>query len=141
QQLAGVLYDSLHRKILALPDGVEVYPAHGAGSMCGRKISSDRSSTIGRERASNYALRDMPREQFVEMMTHDLPPRPEYFQRDADVNRRGAPALDSLPPLAALPAEEVLRRQQAGVTILDTPAATPYASGHVPGPVLLRLAR
>jgi rhodanese-related sulfurtransferase len=139
QQLAGMLYDSLHRKILALPDSVQVYPAHGAGSMCGRNISADRSSTIGRERASNYALRAMPRERFVEMMTHDLPPRPEYFQRDADVNRHGAPALDSLPPLAALPAEEVLRRRQAGATLLDTRAATPYASGHVPGSVQIGL--
>jgi hydroxyacylglutathione hydrolase len=139
QQLAGLLYDSLHRKILSLPDGVQVYPAHGAGSMCGRNISADRSSTIGRERASNYALRDMPRDEFIQMMTQDLPPRPEYFLRDADVNRRGAPSLDSLPPLAALPAEEVLRRQQAGVTVLDTRAATPYASGHVPGSVQIGL--
>jgi hydroxyacylglutathione hydrolase len=139
QQLAGLLYDSLHRKILALPDSVQVYPAHGAGSMCGRNISTDRSSTIGRERTSNYALRAMPRDEFVQMMTQDLPPRPEYFQRDADVNRHGAPALDSLPPLAALPAEEVLRRQQSGVTVLDTRAATPYASGHVPGSVQIAL--
>jgi glyoxylase-like metal-dependent hydrolase (beta-lactamase superfamily II) len=135
QQLAGLLYDSLHRKILKLPDNVQVYPAHGAGSMCGRNISADRSSTIGRERGSNYALRPMPREEFVAMMTQDLPPRPEYFARDADVNRHGAPALDSLPPIEALPAAEVLRRQQAGVTVLDTRAATPYASGHVPGSV------
>ena len=139
QQLAGLLYDSLHRKLLALPDGVQVYPAHGAGSMCGRNISADRSSTIGRERASNYALRPMPRDQFVEMMTQDLPARPEYFLRDADVNRHGAPSLDSLPPLAALPAAEVLRRQQAGVTVLDSRPATPYASGHVPGSVQIGL--
>src|SRR3954454_25306985 len=102
QELAGLLYDSLHRKLLTLPDPVLVYPAHGAGSMCGRNISTDRSSTIGRERAANYALQPMPRERFVEMMTQDLPPRPEYFQRDVDVNRHGAAALESLPPLARL---------------------------------------
>jgi glyoxylase-like metal-dependent hydrolase (beta-lactamase superfamily II)/rhodanese-related sulfurtransferase len=139
QQLAGLLYDSLHSKILKLPDSVQVYPAHGAGSMCGRNISADRSSTIGRERGSNYALRPMPREEFVAMMTQDLPPRPEYFTRDADVNRHGAPALDSLPPIEPLPAAAVLRRQQAGVTVLDTRAATPYASGHVPGSVEIGL--
>ena len=135
QELAGLLYDSLHRKILGLPDSVEVYPAHGAGSMCGRRIGSERASTIGRERATNYALQPMTRERFIEMMTADLPVRPEYFRRDVDANRRGAPALDSLPPLARLAPAGVLRRQQEGVTLLDTRAATEYAAGHVPGSV------
>ncbi|MBZ5624528.1 MAG: MBL fold metallo-hydrolase [Acidobacteriia bacterium] len=132
QELAGLLYDSLHRKLLVLPDDVRVYPAHGAGSLCGRNISADRSSTIGRERISNYALQPMAREQFVQMMTQDLPARPDYFQRDVDANRRGAPSLDSLPPVAALAPAEVLRRQQDGVTVLDTRAATYYCPGHVP---------
>ena len=97
-ELAGLLYDSLHRKLLALPDDVLVYPAHGAGSLCGRNISADRNSTIGRERIANYALQPMDRGKFVEMMTQDLPARPEYFQRDVDVNRHGAAPVDSLPP-------------------------------------------
>lgn len=139
QELAGLLYDSLHRKLLTLPDAVQVYPAHGAGSMCGRNISSDRSSTIGRERSSNYALRPMSRDEFVEMMTHDLPARPEYFARDVDVNRHGAPALEALPPLAALSPEEVLSRQQAGAVVLDTRPAAPYVSGHVPGSIQIGL--
>jgi hydroxyacylglutathione hydrolase len=139
QELAGELYDSLHGKLLALPDSVAVYPAHGAGSMCGRNISADRSSTIGRERAANYALQPMPRERFIEMMTHDLPPRPEYFARDVDANRHGAAPLEVLPPLAALTPEEALRRQQEGVTILDTRAAIEYASVHVPGSVQIGL--
>jgi hydroxyacylglutathione hydrolase len=138
-ELAGLLYDSLHGKLLALPDDVLVYPAHGAGSRCGRNMSTDRSSTIGRERISNYALQPMDREKFIEMMTHDLPPRPEYFQRDADLNRHGAPALDSLPPLAALPASEVRDRQRQGVTVLDTRAATAYSAGHVPGSLQIGL--
>ena len=131
-QLAGLLYDSLHRKVLALPDDVLVYPAHGAGSLCGRNIGADRSSTIGRERRTNYALQPMNREQFVEMMTRDLPTRPEYFQRDVDVNRHGAPTLESLPPLAALSPQEVCERQRQGVTILDTRPAPAYSAGHVP---------
>jgi len=139
QQLAGLLYDSLRQKLLGLPDGVLVYPAHGAGSMCGRNISADRNSTIGRERLTNYALQPMNREQFVEVMTQDLPARPEYFQRDVDVNRHGAPALDSLPPISSLSPAEVLRRQQEGTTILDTRPATAYCSAHVPGSIQIGL--
>ena len=138
-ELARLLYDSLREKLLALPDEVLVYPAHGAGSSCGRNISADRSSTIGRERRTNYALQPMDREKFVELMTHDLPPRPEYFQHDVDVNRHGAPALASLPPLAVLPAREVCARQQQGVTVLDTRPASTYYAGHVPGSIHIGL--
>jgi len=133
QELAGLLYDSLHHKLLSLPDDVRVYPAHGAGSMCGRNISADRNSTIGRERLTNYALQAKDRDQFVRMVTQDLPPRPEYFQRDVDANRRGAPALENLPPVPPLDAHEVLRRQQEGATVLDTRAAMYFCAGHVPG--------
>jgi glyoxylase-like metal-dependent hydrolase (beta-lactamase superfamily II)/rhodanese-related sulfurtransferase len=139
QQLARLLYHSLHRKLLSLPDDVAVYPAHGAGSMCGRNISADRSSTIGRERASNYALQPMTAEQFVELTTQDLPSRPEYFRRDVDVNRHGAAALDTLPPMAALAPAEVATRQRAGVTVLDTRTPMLFCSGHVPGSVNIGL--
>lgn len=135
QQLAASLYDSLHLKLMGLPDSVLVYPAHGAGSMCGRNISADRSSTIGRERDTNYALRPMTREAFVDLMTHDLPARPEYFQRDVAANRAGAPSLDSLPPLEALSPEAVQTRQTEGVTVVDTRAAMEYALGHIPGSI------
>jgi glyoxylase-like metal-dependent hydrolase (beta-lactamase superfamily II)/rhodanese-related sulfurtransferase len=139
QELAGLLYDSLRGKLMPLPDSVKVYPAHGAGSMCGRNISADRSSTIGRERATNYALQPMSREKFVEVMTQDLPARPEYFQRDVDANRRGAAPLEALPPLASLRPAAVLQRQREGATVLDTRAAAPYTSGHVPGSVQIGL--
>src|ERR1043165_7717891 len=85
-ELAGMLFDSLHQKLLALPDEVKVYPAHGAGSMCGRNISSETSSTIGEQRRFNYALQPMPEEAFVKMMTTDLPEAPAYFSRDAQIN-------------------------------------------------------
>ncbi len=139
QELAGKLYDSLHGKLLALPDGVKVYPAHGAGSMCGRNISADRNSTLGRERAVNYALQPMSRERFVEIMTHDLPARPEYFQRDVAANRRGAPPLDQLPPVPRLLPAEVLRRQQEGAVVLDVRPSTEYCSGAVPGSLQIGL--
>jgi glyoxylase-like metal-dependent hydrolase (beta-lactamase superfamily II)/rhodanese-related sulfurtransferase len=139
QQLAGKLYDSLHGKLLGLPDTVKVYPAHGAGSMCGRNISADRNSTIGRERATNYALQPMSRERFIEIMTHDLPARPEYFQRDVAANRQGAPALDSLQPVPRLSPAEVLRRQQEGATVLDVRPAAEFCSGAVPGSLQIGL--
>jgi hydroxyacylglutathione hydrolase len=139
RELAGLLYDSLHGKLLTLPDNVAVYPAHGAGSMCGRNISADRSSTIGRERLSNYALHPMPRDQFIEMMTHDLPARPEYFSRDVDVNRHGAVALGSLPPLAPLDPADVVRRRQAGAAVLDTRGSMEFCAGHIPGSIQIGL--
>jgi hydroxyacylglutathione hydrolase len=138
-ELARLLYDSLRRKLLALPDETLVYPAHGAGSMCGRNIGADRSSTIGRERLSNHALQPMPVEQFVEMMTQDLPPRPEYFHSDVEVNRRGAPALDSFAPLSALAPAEVERHRQEGALLLDTRAPAYYCSGHVAGSLQIGL--
>ena len=139
QQLAGLLYDSLHNKLMRLPDTVEVYPAHGAGSLCGRNISPERQSTIGKERALNYALRPMSRDEFIHMLTADLPPRPEYFLRDAEINRDGAEALKELPPMAALAPEEVAKRQAAGVVVLDTRPAAQFGAGHVPGAINIAL--
>jgi hydroxyacylglutathione hydrolase len=106
EELASMLYDSLHAKLLKLPDNVEIYPAHGAGSLCGRNISPERQSTIGKERAFNYALRPMSREDFIRLMVTDLPERPEYFYRDKEINRAGAPAVADLPKLPALSAQD-----------------------------------
>jgi len=125
--------------LLTLPDDVLVYPAHGAGSMCGRNIGTERSSTIGRERRTNYALQPMPEEQFVKTMTEDLPARPEYFVQDVAMNRRGAVALESLPALRLLPAADVRERQKQGATLLDTRAATAYLPGHIQGSIHIGL--
>ena len=133
QELAGMLYDSLHDKLLALPDSVEVYPAHGAGSLCGRNISSETSSTIGQQRQFNYALRPMPKEEFVRMMTTDLPEAPAYFARDVAINRDGATELTDLPEPAALAARDVEALQKKGAIVLDTRPAAQYGTGHVPG--------
>ena len=133
QELAGMLYDSLHGKLLALPDSVEVYPAHGAGSLCGRNISSETSSTIGQQRQFNYALRPMPKEEFVRMMTTDLPEAPAYFSRDVAINRDGASELAELPDPAALTARDVEALQKRGAIVLDTRPAAQYGAGHVPG--------
>lgn len=133
QTMAGMLYDSLHGKILKLDDRVEVYPAHGAGSMCGRNISKETSSTVGEQRRFNYALAPMPREEFVRMMTADLPEAPAYFSRAAEINRAGADALGEIARPAALAPEEVKRLADEGHVVLDVRAAEEFGAGHVPG--------
>ncbi|MGD1092075.1 MAG: rhodanese-like domain-containing protein [Bryobacteraceae bacterium] len=139
QQLAGMLYDSLHEKLLTLGDDVEVYPAHGAGSLCGKQMRPERQSTIGKERVLNYALRARSKEEFVRLVTAELPERPEYFAQDAELNRSGAPALTELPELAQLSAEEFLARANAGATILDTRPAAQFGAGHIPGAINIAL--
>lgn len=133
QAMAAMMYDSLHQKLLKLDDEVEVYPAHGAGSMCGRSLSTETSSTIGAQRRFNYALQSMSRDQFVAMMTTDLPEAPVYFPRDAEINRGGAKPLETLKrPSPYLP-EEVRECAAAGHVILDVRSAAEFGVGHVPG--------
>jgi rhodanese-related sulfurtransferase len=133
-----MLYDSLHDKLLKLPDDVRVFPAHGAGSLCGRSISSERSSTIGHERRFNYALQPMPRKDFIQLMTTDLPEAPEYFSRDALINMEGAPALEQLPPLQALSPAAIDAFRREGV-ILDVRDSAQYANGHIAGSLHIAL--
>jgi glyoxylase-like metal-dependent hydrolase (beta-lactamase superfamily II)/rhodanese-related sulfurtransferase len=132
-ELAGMLYDSLHNKLLALPDSVKVFPAHGAGSMCGRNISSQTSSTIGEQRRFNYALQPMAREDFVRMMTTDLPEAPSYFSRDAQINLEGPGLLDQLPAPIALSPEAAQKVQRGGHLVLDTRPSSQYGTGHIRG--------
>ena len=139
QQLAAILYQSIHEKLLTLPDDTEIFPAHGAGSLCGRQMSSESSSTIGKQRQSNYALLARTSEEFVHLLTDNLPARPEYFAQDADLNRQGASRLSELPPLPALTASEVLRLQKEGAVVLDTRPAMQFAVAHVPGSVHIAL--
>ena len=136
-QMAALLYDSLHGKVLALDDSVEVWPAHGAGSACGRNISRERSSTIGQQRRMNYALQPMSREAFVSMMTADLPPAPRYFPFDAEINRRGAPALATTArPLTPGEIECALER---GAVVLDVRESTAFGAQHIPGSINIGL--
>jgi len=140
RELAGMLYDSLHNKLLKLPDDVAVYPAHGAGSLCGRQMSAERSSTIGKEKISNYALRPSSRDEFVQLLTSELPERPGYFALDVEINRAGAPPVEKLPPIAALSPSELLDRQNQGAIVLDTRSAQDFARGHIPGSIQIGLA-
>ncbi len=139
EELAGMLYDSLHRKLLTLPDSVKVYPAHGAGSLCGRNISNETSSTIGDQRRFNWALRPMPREEFVRLLTTDLPEAPAYFSRDAALNREGPRPLAELPPVPELSPAEVETALGAGAVLLDTRGSAEYGAGHVPGSIHMGL--
>jgi glyoxylase-like metal-dependent hydrolase (beta-lactamase superfamily II)/rhodanese-related sulfurtransferase len=134
-QLAEMMYDSLRHKLMALPDDVLVYPAHGAGSLCGRSMSNARFSTIGAERLANYALQISSKEEFVRNLTENLPPRPAYFAQDAAINREGAPALTELPPIVALSPAEVKLAQANGAVVLDVRPAEQFAATHIPGAV------
>ncbi|MBZ5616751.1 MAG: MBL fold metallo-hydrolase [Acidobacteriia bacterium] len=139
QQLAGMLYDSLHQKLLALPDSVLVYPAHGAGSLCGRNMRAERSSTIGTERLTNYALQIKGREEFIQQLTTNLPTRPDYFLQDAEINRSGAGAMTDLLPLSALTPAEVKSRLDQHANVLDVRPVDQFAAGHVPGSINIAL--
>ena len=139
QQLAGLLFDSLHQKLIPLGDDVEVWPAHGAGSLCGKQMRPERQSTIGKELALNYALRPRTKEEFVRLLTSDLPERPAYFARDAEINRTGAAALTDLPPLPLLSTEQVLAMRDGGAIVLDTRPSQQFCAGHVPGAVHIAL--
>jgi hydroxyacylglutathione hydrolase len=132
QELAGLMHDSLG-KLMRLPDATRVFPAHGAGSLCGRSISSDSSSTIGRERLLNVALQPASREAFIADITRDVPETPVYFLHSRDLNRAGPPlASDRALPEPLTPAE-VEARVRAGAVLLDTRDTAAYAAGHVPG--------
>jgi glyoxylase-like metal-dependent hydrolase (beta-lactamase superfamily II)/rhodanese-related sulfurtransferase len=139
QQLAAMLHRSLHDKLLTLPNDTEIFPAHGAGSLCGRQMSSESSSTIGKQRQTNYALLARTSEEFVHLLTDNLPARPEYFARDADLNRRGAASVSELPSLPALTAPEVLQLQKEGAVVVDTRPAMQFAVAHVPESVHIAL--
>lgn len=129
EQMAGLLYDSLNEKLLKLSDDMEVYPAHGAGSLCGKNMSKETWSTIGQQRKLNYALQPMTKENFVRMMTENLPEAPAYFPKDVAKNLKGAGNLADLPKPDAMTPQEVKDFQ--GV-ILDVRNADEFGGGHLP---------
>lgn len=139
EQMASLLYDSLHDKLLKLDDAVEVYPAHGAGSLCGKNMSTERSSTIGQQRKFNYALKPMSKEQFVEMMCADLPEAPAYFSAAVEKNKEGAAALKELVKPEALTCDRIQKETKAGVLVLDVRPGMQFGAGHIAGSMNLGL--
>ena len=133
EDLGGLLYDSLHEKLLSLPDETLVYPAHGAGSMCGKNLSTDTVSTIGDQRRLNYALQPMEKEEFVKLVSGGQPDAPQYFLFDAGLNRKKRPSLEkslreSLRPMSI---DDTLRGVNAGAVLLDARDGKEFAAGHV----------
>ena len=141
QQLGSHLFDSLHDKLLPLPDETLVYPAHGAGSLCGKNLSSDTVSTLGEQRRFNYALQPMPKEDFIRLVTVDQPDAPAYFTYDAILNTRERVTLDETLQqiLQPLPLNDVLAMGNAGAQLLDVRDAADYAVGHLAGSINIGL--
>lgn len=134
-QLAASLYDSLHQQLMTLPDATRVYPAHGAGSSCGKNLSTDTWSTIGAQRATNYAVQPMTKETFVDVVTDGQSAPPAYFSYDAARNRELHEILDEEAHPSAMALDEVLRRQRAGAVVLDTRDPNEFAVGHFSGSI------
>ncbi len=141
QDLGAHLYDSLHNKLLPLPDETLVYPAHGAGSLCGKQLSSDTVSSLGDQRRLNYALQPMTKEEFIHLVTADQPDAPPYFTYDAILNTRERATLDKNLEQALHPIDldEVLRMGDAGSQILDVRDPAEYAKSHIAGSVNIGL--
>ena len=141
EDLAGSLYDSVHGKLLALPDETVLYPGHGAGSACGKSLSSALSCTIGEQRATNYALQEMSKEAFVAVVTAGQKPAPAYFGHDAALNKREHALLDETLERALTPLsmEAALGAQAKGAVLLDTRDGADFAAGFLPGAVFVGL--
>jgi len=133
RELADMLYNSLYDKLLRLPPEVKVYPAHGAGSLCGRQISSAPFTTIGQEAATNWALQLKDRASFVEAMVANLPERPAYFRRSVEINLRGAPFFSDRPKVARLQLAEFKAFEREGATILDVRPPALFGQAHAAG--------
>jgi rhodanese-related sulfurtransferase len=133
EELGEQLFDSLRNKLMRLPDETLIYPAHGAGSMCGKNLSNETVSTLGKQRWENYALQPMTKEEFVGLVTADQPEVPSYFGYDAKMNREKHPVLDDVlqKSLTPLSLETVLDYQKNGAQVLDVRNAVDYAGGHL----------
>ncbi|GIV33201.1 MAG: MBL fold metallo-hydrolase [Chitinophagales bacterium] len=141
EDLASLLYDSLRNKIMPLPDHLIVYPAHGAGSACGKSMSKETFDTLGNQKKFNYALRsDMSREEFIHAVLEGLTPPPQYFPKNAVLNRKGYPSFETVEQkgLVAHSVDEFIETaNQHHALILDTRSPDAFASGHIPGSVFI----
>lgn len=135
RELAGMLYDSLHDKLLTLPDETFVYPAHGAGSMCGKNLGKETCTTIGAQRKFNYALQPMSKDEFIDMVTADQPQAPRYFEHNATYNRLEHETLEQVleKELRPLSLEEVIELKEEGACVLDVREPADYAAEHFEG--------
>lgn len=136
EQMGAMLYDSIHEKILPLPDETEVYPAHGAGSLCGKSLSKETWSTLGQQRKLNYALQPMTKEEFIKIVAADQPEVPAYFPKSALKNLQGASVLEDLPKPKKLSTEEIENFDGA---VLDIRTGENFGAAHVPNAINIGL--
>jgi len=141
EELASIMFDSIQNKILPLPDDIIVYPAHGAGSSCGKNISSETHTTIGEQKKSNYALQPQTREEFIKAVTEDLPEMPAYFSINAKINKEGYKNLDEVKSkgLQALSVHDFKSKMELGYIILDTREGEEFTNGFIPGSIFIGL--
>jgi glyoxylase-like metal-dependent hydrolase (beta-lactamase superfamily II) len=130
-ELARQLYHSLRDKLLTLPDTTKVFPAHGAGSACGKNLSTETSSTIGEQRVSNYALAPMSENEFVETVTEGQSVAPLYFLYAATMNQKSRELLDEDTHVTKLTMSEALAHQNSGAVVIDARTDTEFAQGHL----------
>ncbi len=141
QDLAGMMYDSIHKKLFPLADDVIVYPAHGAGSACGKALAKETFSTIGEQKKHNYALEAKTKEEFIQKVTEGIAAPPQYFPINAQINKEGYESLDEVleQGLKALPVAEFKAKATDDTIILDTRNETEFVKGFVPGSVNIGL--
>ncbi len=134
EELAGMMYDSLRNKLMTLPDATIVYPAHGAGSACGKNIGKETFSIIGEQKKSNYALQPMSKEEFIKCVTEGIQPAPAYFFKDAKLNKQGYASIDDVlqKGLTELDVNEFEKLMQQGATVVDTRIPDVFESGFIP---------
>ena len=136
EALAAQLYQSTRQKLMTLPVTTKVYPAHGPGSLCGKTTSPDLDSTIGKELKTNYALQPMSQDEFIKVLLADQPFVPKYFGHDVQLNKLGAPSLET--SIRAVPHLRVGDPLQPGVLVVDTRPAARFRAGHLPGAINLQ---
>jgi hydroxyacylglutathione hydrolase len=134
ETLAGMMYDSLHNRLMPLPDDVIVYPAHGAGSACGKNIGKETFSTIGEQKANNYALQPMTKETFIATVTEGISPAPSYFFKDAMLNKQGYTPIEEIlaKGLTPLSVSDVDAEIKKGTTVIDTRIPDAFEQGFIP---------
>jgi glyoxylase-like metal-dependent hydrolase (beta-lactamase superfamily II)/rhodanese-related sulfurtransferase len=141
EELAGIMYDTMQNKILPLPDDVIIYPAHGAGSSCGKNLGAENQSTIGEQRKNNYALQQQTKEEFIKAVTDGLSEAPAYFPINAKMNKEGYDDMDDLKSksLVALSVEQFKEKIDSGDLILDTRNQEEFTNGFIPGSIFIGL--
>ncbi|MFI9001883.1 rhodanese-like domain-containing protein [Streptomyces sp. NPDC053541] len=133
EELGAMLHDSVQNKLMGLPDEVRVFPAHGAGSACGKNLSTEKQSTVGEQRATNYACAPMSREDFVALVTAGQTAAPGYFAYDAELNRKDRPRYDATSAPRPLTGAEFVARRAAGAVVVDARDPREFAAGHLRG--------